>query len=403
MTEPNPQNEKPKGERRYDPKLIKKGLRCDQDQYEMLLRCSKEKNITEWNEWRKKNPDEDVFLEGADLSEKFLKGVLLNTANYEDRTRIDRHVFSVTVHLKHVNLRGAQLDKANFSRAHLEEACLQDSYVRKANLRAYLVGADLWRAHLEGTDLWRAHLEGADFYEAHLQNTRFRAAQVDGRTLLASCEVDNRTDFTGVALDNACVEPRLKQLIEYNIRRLGWGKWYDNLENCLDWHYNDTEHKRKPPKWKRFLKKALVRTFWRMSDYGKSTGRIAAWFMGFALVFAGIYYLSALVSPPGIISNLFEVKEETVPCWIVPFRTIYFSFVTMTTLGFGDMYANAQSIWGHILLTMQVILGYVLLGALVTRFAVLFTAGGPAGTFANDKGQKTDDRKQKTDDGGRLS
>ena len=50
-----------------------------------------------------------------------------------------------------------------------------------------------------------------------------------------------------------------------------------------------------------------------------------------------------------------------------------------------DMYANAQSIWGHIFLTIQVILGYVLLGVLVTRFAVLFTAGGPAGKFTNEK------------------
>ena len=66
-------------------------------------------------------------------------------------------------------------------------------------------------------------------------------------------------------------------------------------------------------------------------------------------------------------------------------HSLYFSVVTMTTLGFGDMYANAESISGHILLTIQVILGYVLLGALVTRFAVLFTAGGPAGKFADDK------------------
>jgi hypothetical protein len=60
----------------------------------------------------------------------------------------------------------------------------------------------------------------------------------------------------------------------------------------------------------------------------------------------------------------------------------------MTTLGFGDMYANAQSIWGHILLSLQVILGYVLLGALVTRFAVLFTAGGPAGRFEDEEKKK---------------
>ena len=57
----------------------------------------------------------------------------------------------------------------------------------------------------------------------------------------------------------------------------------------------------------------------------------------------------------------------------------------MTTLGFGDMYANADTlirgIFGHIVLTLQVLLGYIMLGALVTRFAVLFTAGGPAGKF----------------------
>jgi hypothetical protein len=35
-----------------------------------------------------------------------------------------------------------------------------------------------------------------------------------------------------------------------------------------------------------------------------------------------------------------------------------------------------------VILAVEVILGYVLLGALVTRFAVLFTAGGPAGTFS---------------------
>jgi hypothetical protein len=40
-------------------------------------------------------------------------------------------------------------------------------------------------------------------------------------------------------------------------------------------------------------------------------------------------------------------------------------------------------LFGHALLALQVILGYVLLGALVTRFAVLFTAGGPAGQFSD--------------------
>ncbi|GAH07271.1 unnamed protein product, partial [marine sediment metagenome] len=44
-----------------------------------------------------------------------------------------------------------------------------------------------------------------------------------------------------------------------------------------------------------------------------------------------------------------------------------------------------QSFFGHLLLMVQMLLGYVLLGALVARFAVLFRAGGPAGKFAEEK------------------
>jgi len=55
-------------------------------------------------------------------------------------------------------------------------------------------------------------------------------------------------------------------------------------------------------------------------------------------------------------------------------------------LGFGDMYANTSNYWfavaiGHVLLGLQVLLGYVLLGALVTRFGVLFTSGLIPGQF----------------------
>jgi len=58
-------------------------------------------------------------------------------------------------------------------------------------------------------------------------------------------------------------------------------------------------------------------------------------------------------------------------------RTIYFSVVTMTTLGFGDISANPESSIGHLLLSIQVIIGYLFFGLLITRIAVLFTTGGP--------------------------
>jgi hypothetical protein len=86
-----------------------------------------------------------------------------------------------------------------------------------------------------------------------------------------------------------------------------------------------------------------------------------------------------------MIAHLFEKDGIAVPGWLVPGRALYFSIVTMTTLGFGDMYAAPDSLAGHLILGLQVLLGYVLLAALVTRFAVLFQAGGPAGRFTDEK------------------
>ena len=103
-----------------------------------------------------------------------------------------------------------------------------------------------------------------------------------------------------------------------------------------------------------------------------------------AIAFALVYYLWGIIVPSGIVDNLFKDRNGApVSWWLVPVRALYFSIITMT-LGFSDMYANAHSVWGHILIAFQAILGYVLLGALVTRFAVLFTAGGPAGKFVDE-------------------
>ena len=54
-------------------------------------------------------------------------------------------------------------------------------------------------------------------------------------------------------LGPARVEPGLKQLLKYNIRRKRWRGWY-----------------KKAPWWKRIPTKV----FWQMSDYGRSTGRV---------------------------------------------------------------------------------------------------------------------------------
>jgi hypothetical protein len=351
-------------QRRLDPELLKKGLRCDLDQYEMLKRCSDKKDMTEWNEYRVKHLYEKIWLQGAYLVNANLQGARLIDADF-GRANLANAIL-MKAQLWEANLQGANLDMANLESADLQRANLQGAFIPLANLvGAHLVQTNLQDAHLVGTNLQNAKLR-----EANLIGANFEIAVVDGGTLLWKCKVNRYlkkykcfTNFKGVGLDSVGIDPGTKQLLEYNIRRKNWEEWYK-------------EHSRL--KW-------LVRPFWWVSDYGLSTGRIIIAFFILAVVFASIYYLWGLISPPGIVDFLFvDGNGVKIASWLVPVRAVHFSVVIMT-VGFTNMHANAHSFWAHILVGLQMILGFVLLGALVTRFAILFTAGGPAGTFADEQ------------------
>jgi len=351
MNESESKNEKPN-----------EGRRFSQEQYDMLKRCSEKKDMTEWNNWRKEHPDEDILLENRNFDKWFLKGVYLNQGTFGVGKKTLN--FTGQVYLKYATFRGSNLKQAKLHIARLQSANLQGAKLQGAILwEAKLQKANLRETYLQNANLMRAHLQGAEFGGSKLQNADFSRAIVDGGTLIWRCKVNQKTKFEGVVLDAMRIYPATRQLLEYNVRRMNWEEWY---KEHLFWRWP-------------------IRFFWLISDYGLSAPRVMGVFFILALFFAAIYSNLAYWYPPGIVSNL--IVEPHLPIWhyfiLLLLRPIYFSVVTMTTLGFGDMYTNALSIWGHLLLTTQVILGYVLLGALVTRFAVLFTAGGPAGKFSD--------------------
>jgi hypothetical protein len=162
-----------------------------------------------------------------------------------------------------------------------------------------------------------------------------------------------RTNFEGVPLESVRIDAGTKQLLEHNVRRMNWQDWYKQHRR-LAW---------------------LVRPFWWISDYGRSTGRIILSFFVLAILFAIVYRLW-----PGLIA-VGQLKGF----W----HALYVSVAAMTTLGFGNVAATPDSWVGQSLLMLQVILGYAFLAALVTRFAALFRAGGPAGLFAGEKDCRT--------------
>lgn len=350
-------------------------LKFSKEQYDMLMRCSENNDMKEWNKWRLQNPNQDVLLEGADFSFSYLQKAQLNQlGRYDDQKEKWLEIKS-RVYLKGAHFESAEMQSVNLSWADLENVCFRETRLNNARLRgARLKGVIAWDAYFQQTnlrdailrnaDLQGAYLEGAYISFAHLEGANFHLAHVDGSTLIWKCEANRKTNFSGVALDVAQIDPGTKQLLQYNIRLKSWEEWYP----------------------KHIFLRWPVRWFWSVSNYGLSTWRILGWFLMLSLFFASVYSNIACWYPEGIVSNL--TVEPHLPLWhyfiLCILRPIYFSVVTMTTLRFGDIYANVDSIWGHLLLTIQVILGYVLLGALVTRFAVLFTAGGPAGSYTDN-------------------
>ena len=382
---------------KYDGPKFEPGARCIIEQYEMLKRCSAKGDITEWNEWREENPDFPVILQGANLQkaklwmanlqgaslgDANLQGAFLREANLQGADLPGANLQGVDfrrANLQGANLRlanlqgadlyGAKLQGANLYRANLQGAELRGAKLQKGNLqRANLQGAELQGSNLQGAKLYRSELQGAWFGGVKLQGADFSMAVVNGDTIIDGCEVDKETDFNGVGLDDARINPRLKQTLKYNIRRKQWKKWYSEGWPLLT------------P-----FKHLFVRPFWLMSDYGKSTFRIILFFIMLSLLFANIYHYWGIFAPPGIVENLSlpNVVEITEPgeVFLLPLRAIYFSIVTMTTLGFGDMHAKTTSYAGYFLLMLQVVLGYVMLGVLITRFGVMFTGSGPAEPF----------------------
>jgi hypothetical protein len=345
---------------------LKNERQFNQEQYDRLLKCSQKgpDGIEEWNKWREEKQNELIWLQGAKLRKANLQGADLTNVNLQDadlraanlqkaflwdanlQEAILRYTKLQGVVLENTNLQGAKLQRAKLQGAELMDAKLQGAELVFANLQE----AILQTANLEGADFREAYLEGANLREAKLQGAIFLGAAVNGSTNFLDCEIDENTDLRNTGLENTRIESGTKIRLKYNIRRMNWEDWY-------------AKHR---------LLKWPVKLFWSISNYGINTKRIIAWFFGLATAFALVYYFV-----PGLIKDL----HGTGVWYSDLVRACYFSVVTMTTLGFGDMYANKQSVTGHLLLIFQVILGYVLLGALVTRLAVLFTSDGPVGSY----------------------
>jgi len=310
---------------------------CDSVAEHILKECIKIKDFKKWNEYKKQK--KRINLEGINLERADLKSVDLSYVNLSKANLRNANLYESN--LEEVFLLGAELHQCNLVRANMKRAQLQDARLKKAKLNhACLIKAQANYSYINGAGIHNTFLQGADF----------SFSIVDGETLINTDQIDKSTNFTGVGLSSARLKPGLYESLSYNIRKFRWNEWY-NKGNIFS----------------RIFKNLFCRPFWLLSDYGRSTARIVSVFAFAALLFSVLYWLF-----PEMILN---INSDEKICQI--YRTIYFSIVTMITLGFGNMNANPDSFWGNSAVSFQIIFGYITLAALVTRISFLFVSGGP--------------------------
>ena len=117
------------------------------------------------------------------------------------------------------------------------------------------------------------------------------------------------------------------------------------VRDASDQDYLDTIEDQLHTRWGRFWF-----WLWGLTDYGRSLMSVVVFASFLIFGFGSVYARS-----PGMIAA--GGRQPT------PFTPYYFSIVTYTTLGFGDVKPN--NLAGEILVSIEVILGYVTLGLLL--------------------------------------
>ena len=344
------------------------------------------KGVEAWNHWRKENPDITPDLSGLNIAD--LAGALADAGGKPNLSGIDLHKADLErahlpgIILAKADLREAILAKADLSEAVLVEAQMQDAIMEqgcldRANLhRARLQKALLLSASLQDADLSFACFEGAHLNEAHLEKARLLEANCEGAQLI-DARLDQavlwRTKFQGAKLQGAHLEGadlRASNLENANVTSIHfdrWGKYKGIRVNTCHGSQAFRRHAMDQDFLEEFRAKSwlnrIIYAVWLVTcDCGRSLLLWAGW----SVILAGLFTLIFHSLGQESFSLLADHQGNELLPW--SWNTMcYYSVVTFTTLGFGDV--TPITWWAKFWVMAEVILGYVMLGGLISIFA----------------------------------
>lgn len=258
----------------------------------------------------------DAVLYGADLCGAELIGANAQGANFTS-CDASRAGFGAT------NLAGTSFFEATLADASFSQACLAGADLRCANMRG---------ARLHACDLEKVDASSADLRNAELDDSRVAEASFDGADL-------REGRMKGVSgFERA-------SFLDTDIRETDFRGAYAIRRRIIDENYlHEFRSTSRRAEW-------LYKLWWVTSDCGRSFWRWGAWTGLMVAVFAAAY---AFV-------QIDYGDYET------PISPLYFSVVTLTTLGFGDVLPMSMA--AQMLAMFEVTVGYVALGGLLSILA----------------------------------
>jgi len=280
-------------------------------------------------------------LREADLSRRDLSGIQLFQAD-----------------LRGANLQDANLENAELSAANLEGAILDGAHCKRAGFgRANLNHASMFRADLEEATLTQATLIKANLHCVNLNHSRLREADISHADLSEAdlCHADmsraivRRTNFSNADLRHA----RLRMMrhfksanwIGVDIRDINFAGAYLMRREIIDqnfiWEFRSYSK----------ISKFLYYPWMLTCDCGRSMFRWCCCIGLLLILFSFLYPFVGIDYGP----------------YTTKLSPLYFSVVTMTTLGFGDVVPSNTA--GQILAMIEVSTGYIMLGGLLSIFS----------------------------------
>ncbi|MEM9465406.1 MAG: pentapeptide repeat-containing protein [Actinomycetota bacterium] len=277
-----------------------------------------------------------LVFDRADLRDAKLNGADLTGASLRDVDLDDAELIGATLdgadlsngRIRRVVLGRASLVGAVFFDADLSESSLTDADLRDTDFRAAtLDDARLLQVRLDGADLSKASLVGADLAGATLAGATFRGADIRGVHLRSASGFDS-VDWIDVVVGATTFEGA------HLTRRVILDQNY-----LHEFRNRDRMH-------------AVIYAVWKAtSDCGRSFARWGLMTALTAVLFSVIYRFVAI--------DYGDYETGLSP--------LYFSVVTLTTLGYGDALPASTS--AQVVVLFEVIIGYVMLGGVLSIFA----------------------------------